>query len=422
MSQAVMFQGKPATAAARLLKSVFSKRTLAVVVVGIALALGPFYWFALAPPSSVQAFVNTDIAVMRAPVAGRLTLPQGLQVGRMVGEAQEIGRILSDVENPQVVALKIQHEQARSRIAVLEAQIAGLGRRLEDRAQLVAQFSRESLEEQRLRQVFLAAGLKSAREDLRRVQAVAGVANASERRTRSLSARGVVSQANLEDIAGSGEAAQAEVDAHRARVVQIEAALEASASGLDLDTTRGLGQTAMRLRELRSEVVDLEQQESELRRTLEAERAELAVIDAELNRHTEVTLLAPHQAVVWSLDARSGETVAGGSPLLQLADCRHIWVEAFFDEADAAALAIGQAVKVRLLHGGAVRDGIVETIRAGTGRVNVGEVVALPPPEIARRQLPVRVITVRVRVDWAEGDLRPEQFCLAGRSAEVFLE
>lgn len=422
MAQAVTFQEKPATVLVRVFRSVFSKRTLAIAAVGLALALGPFYWFALAPPSSVQAFVNTDIVVMRAPVAGRLSLPSDLQVGRMVGGGQEIGRLLSDVENPQILGLKIQQEQKRTRIAVLETQIAGIGHRLADRAQLVAQFGRESLEEQRLRQVFLAAELKSAREELRRLQAQAGVATASERRTRSLSARGVVSQANLEDIVGTGEAAQAEVDAHRARVVQIEAALEASASGIDLDMTRGIGQPAMRLRELRSDVVDLEQQQAELKRTLEAERAELAVIDAELKRHSEVALLAPHAAVVWSLDARSGETVAGNAPLLQLADCRRIWVEAFFDEADAAAMAIGQAVKVRLLHGGGVRDGVVETVRAGTGRVNVGEVVALPPPEIARRQLPVRVITVRVRVDWADGDLRPEQFCLAGRSAEVFLE
>lgn len=422
MSQVVTFQEKPATALGRLFKAVFSKRTLAFVAVGLALVLGPLYWFALAPPSSVQAFVNTDIVVMRAPVAGRLSLPGDLRVGRMVGGGQEIGRILSDVENPQVVGLKIQHEQARIRVAVLEAQISGLQHRLEDRTRLVAQFGKESEEEQRLRQVFLAAGLKSAREELRRLQARATVANASERRTRSLSARGVVSQASLEGIVGTGEAAEAEVDAHRARVLQIEAALEAAAYGIDLDTTRGIGQPTMRLRELRSAVVDLEQQEAELRRTLEAEKAGLAVIDAELDRHSEVALTAPHAAVVWSIDARSGETVAGGTPLLQLADCRHIWIEAFFDESDAAAMTIGRKVKVRLLHGGEVRDGVVETVRAGSGRVNVGEGVVLPPPEIARRQLPVRVVTVRVRVDWAEGDLRPEQFCLAGRSAEVFVE
>lgn len=422
MSQAVTFQPKPATALSRSLKAVFSKRSLAIVAVGLALALGPLYWLFLAPPSSVQAFVNTDIIMIRAPMPGKLTLRPDLQVGRMVAAAQELGQIASDVENPQVVSLKLQHEQKRSRIAVLEEQITGIERRLAHRAHLIEQFGRENREERRLRQVFLAAQLKGAREELRRVLARAAVVDASERRIRSLSARGVVSQANLDDIVGSGEAAEAEVDAHKARVIQLEAALEASALGLDLDGTRSLGQTATRLRELRSEVVDLEQRQHELRRTLEAERAEFAVVETELYSQRNAELLAPQAAVVWSIDARPGETVASNTPLLQLADCGRIWVEAFFDEADAAALAVGQPVKVRLIHGKKVWDGTVETIRAGTGRVTVGDNVALPPPEIARRQLPVRVITVRIKVDWAKGDLQPGQFCLAGRSAEVSIE
>ncbi|HSK38956.1 MAG TPA: HlyD family efflux transporter periplasmic adaptor subunit [Arenibaculum sp.] len=389
---------------------------------GLALALGPLYWLVLAPPSSVQAFVDTDIIVIRAPVAGKLTLHPDLQGGGMVAAAQDLGQLAGDVENPQVVSLKLQHEQKRSRIAVLEEQITGIERRLADRAHLIEQFGRENREEQRLRQVFLAAQLKGAREELRRVLARASVVDASERRIRSLSARGVVSQANLDDVIGSGRAAEAEVDAQKARVIQLEAALEASALGLDLDGTRSLGQTATRLRELRSDVVDLEQQQHELRRSLEAERAEFAVIDTELYRQRKVELLAPRSAVVWSIDARPGETVASNTPLLQLADCGRVRVEDFFDEADAAALAVGQPVKVRLTHGEKVWDGTVETIRAGTGRVTVGDNVVLPPPEIARRQLPVRVITLRVKVDWAEGDLQPEQFCLAGRSAEVFIE
>lgn len=422
MSQAVTFQPRPATALTRVVRAVLSKRSLAVAAVGLAMALGPAWWFFLAPASSVQAFVNTDIVAIRAPVAGTLELAPALQVGRMVAEAEALGRIVGGVENPQVLALRIQREQKKSRIAVLEEQIAGGERRLEDRVALVERFRRESEEERRLRRIFLAAQVQMARDELRRAQATARVVEAAERRVRSLSARGVVSQANLEDVVGSGDAAAAEVDAQRARVVQVEAALEASAFGLDLDGTRTLGQAETRLRELRSDVVDLEQQQLELHRTIEAERAELAVIAAELDRHRTVPLLAPHPAVVWSVDARTGETVAENGPLLQLADCRRVWVEAFFDEADAATLAVGQPVKVRLVHGGKAWDGRIETVRAGTGRVAVGDTVALPPPEIARRQLPVRVITLRVSVDWTEGDLRPEEFCLAGRSAEVVLE
>jgi multidrug resistance efflux pump len=239
---------------------------------------------------------------------------------------------------------------------------------------------------------------------------------------RALNTRGVASQATLDDIIAANKAAAAEVDAQKARIAQHEAELEASALGLDFGGARTMGQPLTRLRELRSEVIDLEQQQQELRRSLEAEKAELVVIDGELRRQNKVQLSAPQSAVIWSIDARPGENVAGGSPILQLVDCRQIWVEAFFDESNAPAFAINQPVKVRLIHGGKLWTGTVETIRAGTGRVTVGDSVVLPPPEISRRQLPVRVITVRVKMDWASSDLQPGEFCLAGRSAEVILD
>ena len=66
--------------------------------------------------------------------------------------------------------------------------------------------------------------------------------------------------------------------------------------------------------------------------------------------------------------------------------------------------------------------GRVETIRAGTGRFEVGKYVVEPPPEITRRQLPVKVATVRIKVDWQK-PARFDKFCLAGRSVNVrFIE
>ncbi len=422
MSQQVLFQPKPVTGVWRFVRSGLQLRRLAMILPALALVLGPVYWFFLRPPSSIQAFVNTDVIVLRAPVAGKVVLSPDLLIGTLLAPGQEIGQLAGEVENPLIVSLKLQAEQKRTRIAVLEEQSAGVTRRLAERNRLVEQFSRESEEELRLRQSFLAAQVNGAHEDLRRLIARTTLVSATERRARTLSARGFASQAVLDDAVSSGAMLAAEIEGQRARVKQYEAALEASGLGLELDGGRTMGQPVTRLRELRTEIVDLEQQRQELTRTQSLETAELAVIDAELHRQEKVLLRAPKEAVVWSIDARPGETVPAGATLLQLADCRQIWVEAFFDEATAPAMAVHQTVKVRLLHGRKAWNGVIETIRAGTGRVSVGDSVVLPPPEISRRQLPVRVITVRVKVDWGSDDLQPTQFCMAGRSAEVSFE
>lgn len=45
-----------------------------------------------------------------------------------------------------------------------------------------------------------------------------------------------------------------------------------------------------------------------------------------------------------------------------------------------------------------------------------------PPPEITRRQLPVRVAVVLIKVDWQKTP-SSDDFCLAGRSVNVrFIE
>ncbi|WP_152640405.1 hypothetical protein [Xanthomonas sp. MUS 060] len=79
----------------------------------------------------------------------------------------------------------------------------------------------------------------------------------------------------------------------------------------------------------------------------------------------------------------------------------------------------GTRVKVRAYYGGGNEwDGEVVSVRYGAGRVTVGQYLVDPPPEVLRRQLPVRVATVRIRVNWGRSDA-DAPLCNVGRSVEV---
>jgi hypothetical protein len=104
---------------------------------------------------------------------------------------------------------------------------------------------------------------------------------------------------------------------------------------------------------------------------------------------------------------------------IQLLNCQNLWIDAFINETDANKLVIEQKAEINLDRSTDVQwQEEVETIRAGVGRVKVGQYVVQPPPEIARRQLPTRVAAVRIKVNWKQ---IPESndFCLAGRNVNV---
>ena len=379
-----------------------------------------FYWWVLRPPRSIQAFVNTGVTVVRAPIAGRLDLDPEVRVGRSVEASDTLGMIESHVENPLVSQLLVQERQTEALVATLEQQLAGTKLRIEARQQLVARFTRENEEQKRLQERYYRSQINTVREELRRAVVGAEVAASEVRRTEKLYERGVSSGVALERVVGTGREANANVSAQKARLAQFEAGLEASAAGLQLDGPRTLSEPESRLRDLHTELVDLEQAGADTERRLDGARRELAVVREQLLSQQRAPVRSQKPGVIWSVEAHSDENVPANGGIAQLVDCRDVWVEAFFDEADTARMGIGDPVAVKLLYGDRTWPGKIETLRAGAGRVTVGQYVVDPPPEIARRQLPVRVMTARVRVDWGT-DLAPEKFCFAGSSVEVVL-
>jgi multidrug resistance efflux pump len=166
-------------------------------------------------------------------------------------------------------------------------------------------------------------------------------------------------------------------------------------------------------------LTDLKQQEKNLEKQLQSIQSQLVSTSKELQVQQIVSVLAPTTGVIWSIDTQPQEKVEANKSIIQLLNCNNLWVEAFVSETDANKLVIGQATEIVFSELSNTQwKGRVETIRAGTGRIEVGQYVVEPPPEIARRQLPVRVATVRIKVDWQKAP-RFDDFCLAGRSVNV---
>ena len=130
-----------------------------------------------------------------------------------------------------------------------------------------------------------------------------------------------------------------------------------------------------------------------------------------LQKESVVTM--PVDGLVWAISGKPGEQVDADHLVLEVINPDHIWVDAFFSERRVSELHPGLPATVSSLDSTVQWRGSLESVRAGVGRLAYDTTVAVPPPEMVKRQL-----AVRVDVAWKQ-PFGPEAFYGVGRSVQV---
>ena len=142
-----------------------------------------------------------------------------------------------------------------------------------------------------------------------------------------------------------------------------------------------------------------------------AKRAQEMEAQMTLQKASVVTM--PTDGLIWSITGKSGEQANSNTLVMEVINPSRIWVDAFFAERHARELKPGLPAMIRSLDSTASWRGHLQSIRAGVGRIAYDTTVAVPPPELAKRQ-----IAVRVDVDW-ERPFGAVEFFGVGRSVRV---
>jgi multidrug resistance efflux pump len=108
-----------------------------------------------------------------------------------------------------------------------------------------------------------------------------------------------------------------------------------------------------------------------------------------LQRQAAVTM--PFDGVVWAVRAQNGTEIGAHETVLHLMDPTRLWVDAFVHEKHVDKFRVGLPVLVRTVDGKESWKGQVESVRAGVGRLDPESGVAVPPGELSRRRVAVRV-------------------------------
>ncbi|MDZ7951328.1 HlyD family secretion protein [Nostoc sp. DedQUE09] len=408
----------------KLIKTASGKIILSILVLSCLAVIGVRLRRNFSQIRSVQAFVNGEIIFVRASIPGELELKSDkIKLSNKLEKGTQIGTIKSTVENPRVSVLKIEKQELKTRLQDIQQQIFGVKQQIRNRTELMNLFKKQTDTQKTLQLNYARQQIKQYEGEIAQAKATETVAIADTQRFVRLAKEGAETISKAENEIAKAQQASAVVKEVQSRIELAKLNLEATKAGLQLEGTRTLSYPETRVLELKVELTDLKQQQRNLEKQIQSIQSQLASTSKELQVQQTASVLAPTTGVIWSIDSQPQEIVEANKSIIQLLNCQNLWIEAFINETDASKLVIGQEAQINLNNSSNFQwRGRLETIRAGTGRVEVGQYVVEPPPEIARRQLTVRVAAVRIKVDWQKTP-RFDDFCLAGRSVNVrFLE
>lgn len=380
-------------------------------------------WIFTRKVTSKEAFINASITQISSPIPGTLILNQSIYPGAVVKKSQVIGEVNWNQSNPLITQLRSLQLNTEYIISGLTQQLIGNQNKISARQAQWKQYLEESNEQRKLEINYNQAQYQQVHSEELAARQQALFASSQLKRAFSLHQQGYLSQAGFERQRSDAESLLAEAQAKQAEGQQKALNIQAAQLGLQLNGPRTLDGPDQNQRNIKLALGDFLQTQKQLSAQKESAERNLISINHQLQLQQHADIRSTLDGVVWAINARGGSSIKSDSDLIDVINCQDSWVEAFFDESDAAQLQPGTKVTVSLTpsdsHYGQWA-GIIESVRAGTGRVNVGSSVVMPPPEIARRQLPVKVVTARIRVDW-KSTTQGKKFCLAGRSVSVSL-
>ncbi|MEI8250609.1 MAG: HlyD family efflux transporter periplasmic adaptor subunit [Synechococcus sp. ELA057] len=356
-----------------------------------------------------DAVVDADFIELASPINGQL---EELRVD--AGLTVKPGEPLARVRDPR--ASENDMRQLRTAVTTAQASLDQLEARLKLQRQLVSEFSRDAGDQQRLETARSSNELDQIRADLARERQQLAFSQRDMKRQEALFLAGAVAE-NVVDKARTAAAKQAEqVQALEASLHAQENRLQAARLNLNLDRTRGGTDPLPRLQEGRLQVAQLEGERTGQLRRLKSLNDQLMAAENLFLQQSNVWLKAPTTAVVWRIQARTGDTLRIQQPVLRLVNCRRRWVSTYVSEKDLKRLEIGSRARVDLVGEDLDLRGEVDLIRSGVGRQSSKDRDPGPLPSNLSRES-----QVRVRID-SDVPAPPRKLCFVGYSARVIFQ
>lgn len=388
---------------------VFWNRRFVRITVGILLLVGAL--LAILPTvtgyTSLDGTVNARLTIVSAPIAGTVTATPPKIGTPLTGGTELLGIRNDRIERTEEIQMEAELEAAKGRLAAIDDQrskLAALQTTLQLRLQQYQVASIENLTHEiaiRHQRIISAAALRQAADaDLARKQRLG---------TTGLVAEVAVEQARAASITAenAGTIAQSELE-------RLSQQLDAAKRGVFIGEGRNdVPYSQQRIDEVAIQLAELDLRERDLKARIgqvETQHDE----EHERNRDLGYAVLRmPFGGVIWRNNVVEGSHVVEGQELVQLLDCRDLFVDILVSEVDYDEIYPGREAQIRLLGRSDALKGQVLAVR-GSAAVVEDIVLAAKLPQSRGRD-------ARIRVGLPESALNVDyaNFCQVGRSVQV---
>ena len=386
---------------------IWNRRSVRITV-GILLLVGGVMAIlpALTGYTSLDGTVNARISIISAPIDGTVT-----STPPKIGTALQAGAELLGIRNDRItrtaeVQMGAELEAAKQRRMAIDdqrAQLTALRQELQTR--------RHEYQEASVRNLTQEIAIR--RQRINSAAAQQQAAEADLTRKQRLGTTGIVAEAAVE------QARAASITAHegtiaRAELERLSQQLDAVKRGVFVGEGRNdVPYSQQRIDEVTIQLAELQFRERELK----ARIAQLETQhDEEHARNRDLSyaiLRMPFEGVIWRNNVVEGSHVIAGNELVQILDCRDLFVDILVAEVDYDEIYPGRNAQVRLLGRSDAIDGQVMAVR-GSAAVTEDVILAAKLPQSRGKDARIRVALPKssLNTDYAN-------FCQVGRSVQV---
>ncbi|MCS5706250.1 HlyD family efflux transporter periplasmic adaptor subunit [Synechococcus sp. FGCU-3] len=356
-----------------------------------------------------DAVVDADFIELATPISGQL-----MELKVEAGTAVQKGQPLAMVQNPRASDADVR--QLRTALTTAEARLEQVEQEFRLQSELAAAFQRDANNQQKLETARSSNDLDQLKADLARERQELAFSQRDVKRQEELFRVGAVSETVVDRARTAVEQNRDQIRGIEAKIRAQTNRLQAAERNLNLDRTRGGTDPLPRLQESTLKLAQLQGKRASAQHQVKGLQAQLDTAETLFQQQSNLWLDAPVPAVVWRVQARTGDTLRAQQPVLRLVNCTSRWVTTYVSESDLKRLRIGSRARIDLIGEELDLRGQVDLIRSGVGRLSGKDEEPVPLPiNLARES------QVRVRID-SDVPAPPRKLCFVGYSARVIFQ
>jgi multidrug resistance efflux pump len=359
--------------------------------------------------TSLEGTVTSPLITIRSPIDGVVTA-NATTIGAPVHQHEALFVLEAPLLDTRLRAeLEAKLAAAQQQTLVIDRKIAELST-LRNQLQARSHVHRGAT----LARIEQVIGETTA--ELNRAKAVLERTQHELARANILSAKGLVSQAALDDAVLAEQQARFEVERLSASLKRLTVERTAAKNGVLLGegysdapySQQRIDELAARVIEAKAERDSVQQTQQELASRLGEEQRR----EGKLRTHT---VTSPINGLVWNLHIAADGVVARNTPLADVVDCQSAFVEAIVPERRYDDVQMGEQVQVKLLGNRRTMAGTIHAVRGQSAVVNRESLAASLMPHRS-----TEAMTVSVAIDPEALQQVSKGVCQIGRSAKVY--